>query len=71
MNRRDGGCHLMPRQSESCTIQRSQVGGVSGKGQKAYRAPLLCCYGDVSSVTQAVGMAGNKDGGSGNTQKTH
>jgi hypothetical protein len=39
--------------------------------KKAYQQPQLQVYGHLRDITQAVGVASVKDGGSGSTQKTH
>ncbi len=38
--------------------------------KRPYETPHLSVYGDISSVTKAVGMRGKNDGGGMNTRKT-
>lgn len=38
--------------------------------KKPYRSPVIEVYGDIRTITKAVGMTGAGDGGSGNMQKT-
>jgi hypothetical protein len=40
------------------------------KTKKSFHQPKLVAYGNIREITQAVGNKGNKDGGSGMTQKT-
>lgn len=65
------GRFSMSAQHDSRSDQASRAWELSARGRRPYQEPRLCSYGDVSAITHTVGMAGNKDGGSGNTQKTH
>ena len=40
------------------------------KTKKPFHRPELVTYGNIREITQAVGVTGTKDGGSGSTQKT-
>ncbi len=44
---------------------------VKREEKKPYVKPTLTIYGTVQELTQARGNKGNKDGGHGNTSKTH
>ena len=41
------------------------------KAKKPYSAPKLTRYGNVSEMTKMIGNQGNKDNGTGNSQRTH
>jgi hypothetical protein len=54
----------MPTREDSRTVQ-----GLPTNDRRAYQAPRLCCYGDVTVITLKGGMTSQNPDGQGN-QKT-